>query len=312
MTKPTPIFCLMGPTASGKTDIAVELVQQLPCEIISIDSAMVYRGMDIGTAKPSAEILNIAPHRLLDICDPCEAYSAGNFRVDVLREIHNILQRDKIPLLVGGTMMYFNVLQNGIAELPKANIEIRKRLLAEMETEGLAKLHQRLEKIDPISAKRIHPNDPQRIQRALEIFELTGKTLTELSQNDLTDIADYHFINIGLIPDDRHLLHEKIAQRFDQMLQNNFIDEVEQLYARGDLHAELPAIRAVGYRQAWDYLAGNCNYAEMRELSIIATRQLAKRQLTWLRSWENLQIVPSEDDSRLEKVLQKFAKCRLG
>lgn len=292
----------MGPTASGKTDIAVELVQQLPCEIISVDSAMVYRGMDIGTAKPDAEILNIAPHRLLDICDPIEAYSAGHFRADVLREIKTILQMDKIPLLVGGTMMYFNVLQNGIAELPQANLKIRDKLAAETKQYGLDKLHQRLEKIDPIAAARIHPNDPQRIQRALEIFELSGKTLTELSQNNLSDIADYQFINIGLVPDDRHLLHKKIEQRFDLMLQNHFIEEVEQLFARGDLHAELPAIRAVGYRQAWDYLAGNCNYDDMRERSIIATRQLAKRQLTWLRSWDNLQVVIGEDPMKLNKI----------
>jgi tRNA dimethylallyltransferase len=308
MQKKPLILCLMGPTATGKTDIAVELVQQLPCDIISVDSAMVYRGMDIGTAKPSKEILAIAPHRLLDIRDPSETYSAGDFCKDALHEIKNIAQNNRIPLLVGGTMLYFNALQNGMAELPKANAAIRIQLEQEIKTHGLHTLHQRLAKIDPVAAQRIHPNDPQRIQRALEVYELTGKSLTEFLAATHSAADQYQFINIALMPADRSLLHEKIALRFQQMLQQGLIEEVKKLFSRGDLHANLPAIRAVGYRQVWDYLAGSLTDDEMCERAVIATRQLAKRQMTWLRSWEDLQVFGSEDVKRLDKILEFIRK----
>ena len=301
--KATPIICLMGPTASGKTDLAVKLVQQLPGEIISVDSAMVYRGMDIGTAKPDAEILKIAPHRLLDICDPAEIYSAGQFRLDALREIKDIVQHKKVPLLVGGTMLYFHALQRGLADLPRANPEIRERINQEAQLYGWQKLHERLQKIDPIAAERIHPNDPQRLQRALEIYEITGKNLTTLVAEEAKHKLPYHIINIAIAPADRQLLQERIAKRFDKMLELGFIAEVEKLYQRGDLHPDLPSIRAVGYRQAWDYLTGKITFAEMRERAIIATRQLAKRQMTWLRSWEDLQWFNSEDKDLLAKLL---------
>jgi tRNA dimethylallyltransferase len=291
------VICLMGPTASGKTALAVELVKHFPFEIVSVDSAMVYRGMDIGTAKPGAEILAIAPHRLLDIRDPSEAYSAGQFRTDALREIADIISHDRIPLLVGGTMLYFHVLQHGLAQLPQANQEIRQQISDEAEKYSWQVLHERLQKIDPVSAQRIHPNDPQRLQRALEIYELTGKTPTELHEENIASALPYRFINIAIAPDDRAELHKKIEQRFDQMLQQGFIDEVKKLLQRGDLHPDLPALRAVGYRQAWDYLAGNLTYDQMRERAIIATRQLAKRQLTWLRSWENLHWLASTEEA---------------
>lgn len=295
----------MGPTASGKTDLAVKLVQHLPCEIISVDSAMIYRGMDIGTAKPGTDILSIAPHRLLDICDPAESYSAGQFRLDALREINDIIQHKKIPLLVGGTMLYFHALQNGLAELPRANPEIRARINQDAQQFGWQALHERLQKIDPVSAERIHPNDPQRLQRALEIYEITGKSLTTLLEEETKNKLPYKIINIALAPADRQLLHNRIAERFDKMLQQGFVTEVEKLFQRNDLHADLPSIRAVGYRQIWDYLAQNITYDEMRERAIIATRQLAKRQMTWLRSWENLHWFNNESLTEIISLLRK-------
>lgn len=292
----------MGPTASGKTDLAVKLTQHLPCEIISVDSAMVYREMNIGTAKPGPEILALAPHRLLDIRDPSEAYSAGQFREDALREIENIIATGKIPLLVGGTMLYFHTLQNGIAALPQANQSIREMISRQAKTLGWPALHQHLEKIDPLAAKRIHPNDPQRIQRALEIYELTGKSLTALHEQSQANLP-YSMINIALAPTDRNRLHLAIEQRFHNMLQQGLIEEVEKLFQRSDLSADLPAMRSVGYRQIWSYLNGDLNYEAMQERSIIATRQLAKRQLTWLRGWEKITWLASEDDKVLNKSL---------
>lgn len=294
----------MGPTASGKTDVAVKLTSQLPCEIISVDSAMVYRGMDIGTAKPDAEILKIAPHRLLDICDPGQAYSTGQFRIDALREIDDILASNKIPVLVGGTMLYFHNLQKGIAELPQANMDVREDILQQANLHGWHVLHQRLQKIDPFAAQRIHPNDPQRIQRALEVYAITGRSLTELTQQNDIATLPYEFINLAIAPTDRAQLHDNIEQRFHSMLQQGFVAEVEKLFRRGDLTADLPSLRAVGYRQIWHYLEDNLNYETMQERSIIATRQLAKRQFTWLRSWENITWFASEDSKRLEKILK--------
>ena len=293
----------MGPTASGKTDLAVKLVQQLPCDIISVDSALIYRGMDIGTAKPSPELLQIAPHRLIDICDPAMSYSVGQFRNDALYEIENIIANHRIPLLVGGTMLYFHALQKGIAELPEANQSIRDHLTLILQQQGLQTLYARLQKIDPISAQRIHPNDPQRIQRALEIYEITGKSLTQLWQEQNHQPLPYQFINIAIAPENRNLLHKNIALRFQTMLAKGFIAEVETLFQRDDLHADLPAMRAVGYRQVWDYLANKLTYDEMTERGIIATRQLAKRQITWLRSWKDLTLFASEDINILQKIL---------
>ncbi len=300
---PSTIICLMGPTAAGKTDLAVKLTQHLPLEIISVDSAMVYRGMDIGTAKPGPEILALAPHRLLDIRDPSEAYSAGQFHEDALQEITAILKKDKIPLLVGGTMLYFHSLQNGLAPLPRANLKIREFILEEAKIHGWYYLHQRLQKIDPVAATRIHPNDPQRIQRALEVHEMTGQSLTALIQQQQNQTSPYHFINLVVAPTDRNQLNSNIEQRFLLMLTQGVIPEVEKLFSRKDLTADLPAIRSVGYRQIWSYLSGDLSYEEMQERSIIATRQLAKRQLTWLRSWEDSHWYASEDEQRVEKIL---------
>lgn len=280
----------MGPTASGKTDVAVELVKHFPFEIISVDSAMIYRGMDIGTAKPDAKILAQAPHRLINIRDPSEPYSAGDFYQDTVKEIETILAQKRVPLLTGGTMLYFHALQQGIAALPKANPEIRARLRDEAVQHGWNYLHERLQIIDPVSAERIHPHDPQRLQRALEVYELTGKTLSQIQAESHYPKLPYHFVNLALMPKDRNLLHQKIAQRFERMLQAGFILEVEKLYYRNDLNEELPSIRAVGYRQAWNYLSGNITFLEMQEQAIAATRQLAKRQITWLRSWPNIHI----------------------
>lgn len=290
-----PVFCLMGPTASGKTGLAVELVQRGPFEIISVDSAQVYRGMNIGSGKPDAATLAIAPHRLIDIRDPSEAYSAADFRMDVLREIADIQAQGKVPLLVGGTMLYFKALRDGLAEMPAADESVRDAILDQAEAEGWAAVHRRLAEVDPISAQRIHPNDPQRLQRALEVYELSGKPLSAYHAEDSAPESlpfSLHFL--ALLPQDRALLHAKIAQRLQTMLDEGFVEEVKTLYDRGDLLPTLPAIRSVGYRQIWDYLAGDYDYAQMQHKALVATRQLAKRQLTWLRSWPDLQEIDSE------------------
>ncbi|MFC1603354.1 tRNA (adenosine(37)-N6)-dimethylallyltransferase MiaA [Pseudomonadota bacterium] len=274
----------MGPTASGKTDLAVELVQKLPCDIISVDSALVYRGMDIGTAKPGADVLEVAPHRLIDICDPTETYSAARFREDALREMEDIFAKGRIPLLVGGTMLYYRALQYGLSKLPEADSAVRARLEAEADSVGWEQMHQRLLQVDPVAGARIHPNDPQRIQRALEVFELTGQTLTELQNRDGEQKLPYHLIKLVRAPKDRTVLHHRIAKRFHQMLELGFEDEVKGLLARRDITSDLPSMRSVGYRQMLEYLTGGYSYEQMVERGIIATRQLAKRQLTWLRS----------------------------
>lgn len=306
-----PAVCLMGPTASGKTDLAVTLVETLPMEIISVDSVMVYRGMDIGSAKPNSETLARAPHRLIDICDPLEAYSAARFRDDALREMADITARDRIPLLVGGTMLYFRALLAGLSTLPSADVEIRTRLEEEAAAEGWASLHRRLTEVDPEAGARIHPNDPQRIQRALEVYELTGTPLSELQQSQQCDQPlPYRIIKLAVAPVDRTILHERIAQRFELMLQNGLIEEVETLRQRGDLHLDLPALRAVGYRQVWEYLSGKLDYTAMVERGIIATRQLAKRQFTWLRSEPELTLLDSLD-RRLREMALKIIQLAL-
>ena len=300
-----PAVCLMGPTASGKTDLAVTLVEQLPMDIISVDSVMVYRGMDIGSAKPDPDTLARAPHRLIDIRDPAEAYSAAQFREDALREMAGISAAGRIPLLVGGTMLYFRALLTGLSTLPSADAEIRTRLEAEAEAEGWASLHRRLTEVDAAAAVRIHPNDPQRIQRALEVYELTGIPLSELQQQQAIDQPlPYRIIKLAVAPADRGILHQRIAARFEGMLRSGLVEEVEGLRRRGDLHLDLPALRAVGYRQVWEFLEGDIDYTEMMERGIIATRQLAKRQFTWLRSEQALTLLDSLDGQLQDKALK--------
>jgi len=298
------IICLMGPTASGKTSRAVEIVQRFPCEIISVDSAMVYRGMDIGTAKPDKETLRIAPHRLIDFLDPANTYSAGQFRLDALREIESIHSANKIPLLVGGTMMYFRILQQGLATLPQADAALRLELQTRAEKEGWESLHADLCKIDAVAGMKINPNDSQRIQRALEVYLLTGKNMTKWQREHTHALSDYTIYNIALTPFDRVRLHERITLRFDQMLAAGFMDEVRALYERGDLHPDLPSIRSVGYKEMWEYFSGLSTETEMREKALAATRQLAKRQITWLRSWPNVEWL----DADLHDVGDKIMK----
>lgn len=284
--RPTVIF-LMGPTASGKTALAIELAKRLPCDIISVDSALVYRGMDIGTAKPTAAEQAQAPHRLLDLIDPTEAYSAADFRRDALREIESIVAQGRIPLLVGGTMLYYKALLEGLSPLPAADPLIRQAIETEAEQIGWDALHAQLQQIDPVSAARIHPNDPQRLSRALEVYRISGKTLTELTQTKGEQLP-YRTLQFAIAPTDRELLRQRIAERYQLMLSQGFEQEVQALYQRGDLHADLPSIRCVGYRQMWEYLEGKMSYDEMVYRGIVATCQLAKRQMTWLRGWENV------------------------
>lgn len=292
--RPPAIF-LMGPTASGKTDLALALAARLPCEIVSVDSAQVYRGMDIGTAKPSPEMRARVPHWLIDILDPSEAYSAASFRADALRAMDLIVRAGRIPLLVGGTMLYFRALTRGLAPLPRSDPELRRDLSRQLERLGSARMHRWLAVLDAVSAARIHPNDPQRIQRALEVYLTTGRPLGEHWARAAAQDLPYRVVKLARGPGRepgpagasgraRELLRERIAQRFDAMLAAGLVAEVEALRARGDLHPALPSMRSVGYRQLWQYLAGECDFARMRERAITATRQLAKRQLTWLRA----------------------------
>ncbi|WP_018953101.1 tRNA (adenosine(37)-N6)-dimethylallyltransferase MiaA [Thioalkalivibrio sulfidiphilus] len=289
-----PAIFLMGPTASGKTDLAVELVRRLPCEIISVDSALVYRGMDIGTAKPGPEIQAQAPHRLIDILDPAEAYSAARFREDALAAMAEITAAGRVPLLVGGTMLYFRALEFGLDRLPEADPEVRAQIEAEAAASGWEAIHARLAAVDPPSAARIHPNDPQRLQRALEVYLLTGRPLSAFHGGADASTLPYRLLRLALIPADRAALRQRIARRFDQMLELGLIREVETLYRREDLNPSLPAIRAVGYRQVWAYLAGEMDFETMRRKAIVATGQLAKRQLTWLRSYPGIEALEME------------------
>ncbi len=307
-----PAIFLMGPTASGKTDLALALARVLPCELISVDSALVYRGMDIGTAKPDRATLEAFPHHLVDIRDPAEAYSAADFRQDALAAMADITARGRIPLLVGGTMLYYKALLEGLADMPGADAEVRAELEARAERDGLAALHAELQAVDPQSAARIHPNDPQRLVRALEVFRVSGVTMTQLrAQQSEAASKDcglpYTVVQLAIAPAQRQVLHERIAKRFDLMLEQGFVAEVERLHRRGDLHGEMPSIRAVGYRQVWDHLEGRLDAAQMRERGIIATRQLAKRQFTWLRSWENVHWLDSLDCDNLPRALKYMA-----
>ncbi len=287
-TAQPPAILLMGPTASGKTAVAVQLATTLPCEIISVDSAMIYKDMDIGTAKPDAETLHRAPHHLINIIEPHESYSAARFRDDALTLMREITERGNIPLLVGGTMLYFKALVEGLNDLPEADSTIRLIIETMADEEGWPAVHEKLRKVDAETAARLEPNDSQRVQRALEIYYITGKSMTDLLKKPKYVYFPYTPIRIALLPSDRAVLHERIAQRFDAMLAAGLVDELRQLREDYSLEPDTPAMRCVGYRQTWDHLIGKISREELREQGIAATRQLAKRQLTWLRSTENL------------------------
>ncbi len=315
------VICLMGPTAAGKTDLAVQLSERLACDIVSVDSALIYRGMDIGTAKPDPVLQARFPHRLIDILDPAQSYSAAQFCADAQREIATILATGRTPLLVGGTMMYFHALQGGLASLPQADAQVRKRLLDEARQFGWPHLHAKLQEVDPVSAARIHPNDPQRISRALEVYLVSGETLsahwqrqsagniesadyTSSEKQEAAPVLPYTMLNLAVAPANRKWLHERIRRRFEEMLRQGLVDEVKQLYERGDLNLDMPSMRCVGYRQVWEYLEGKLDYTEMVERGVVATRQLAKRQLTWLRGWKDLHWLESTADNLLDQALK--------
>jgi len=303
-----PIVALMGPTASGKTAIAVDWAQRRNMAIISVDSALVYRGLDIGSAKPDAATLAVAPHRLIDIRDPHETYSAAEFREDALREIADIVRSGRTPLLVGGTGLYFRALLDGLSEMPAADPQLRGRIEAEARVRGWAAMHEELARVDPEAALRIKPADAQRIQRALEVFRATGKPITQWQREAVRTPLPYRALRLVVAPPERARLHERIAQRFSAMLQDGLIEEVKALRADPRLSADLPSMRAVGYRQTWEWLErGDTDLARLRDAGIFATRQLAKRQLTWLRGelaarWFD----PERDRAELEAALDLF------
>lgn len=306
MKKALPVIFVMGPTASGKTDLAIDLFHKTPSELISVDSALVYQNMDIGTAKPTQAELEQAPHHLIDFLDPLESYSAADFRQDALKLIEQIQAKGKIPILVGGTMLYFKALLEGISPLPGADIEVRKAIELEAKEKGWAALHEELAKVDPDSAVRIHPNDPQRINRALEVYRISGQTLTQLSACK-GDALPYEVLQFAIAPKDKKVLHQRIEQRFTQMIANGFEQEVKRLYDRGDLHLDLPSMRCVGYRQMWEYFEGKHDFDEMVYRGVVATRQLAKRQMTWLRGWKNLHWLETGDKENLQQILSSLS-----
>lgn len=301
--KPKVIF-VMGPTASGKTDLAMRLCDNLPCELVSVDSAMIYRDMDIGTAKPTPDELAAYPHRLVDILDPVEAYSAAQFRTDALAQIAEIQQAGRIPVLVGGTMLYFNALQQGLAQLPEADPELRARIEAEAAEKGWPAIHARLAELDPEGAQRLKPTDAQRLQRALEVVQLTGKPISQHWREQAEADLPFEILPIALAPAERSRLHDRIEQRFDIMLKAGFEAEVRGLWERGDLHAGMPSIRCVGYRQMWSYFSDEYDRETMRYKGIVATRQLAKRQLTWLRGWQGINWFESESSNLVSDALK--------
>jgi tRNA dimethylallyltransferase len=303
---------LMGPTGAGKSDLALALAEQLPLEIVSVDSALVYRGMDIGTAKPSASDRARVAHHLIDIRDPAASYSVGEFTRDAQALMQDIWRRGKHPLLVGGTMLYFHALTTGIAQLPPADPKIRADIDAQASEMGWAAVHRELAEVDPKAAARIHINDPQRIQRALEVFRLTGATITELQQKRLSVFSDVNVKEFAIAPLERAELHTKIKLRFEAMLDAGFVAEVSRLYERGDLSSEHPSMRAVGYRQIWGYLAGRSALKEAEEQGIAATRQLAKRQLTWLRRRANAQWLDSMHPEVARLIFDALSKSGIG
>lgn len=308
------VVCLLGPTASGKTAVAAELVQRLPMEIISVDATQIYRGLDIGSGKPDGALLARAPHRLIDILDPAESYSAARFRQDAVAHIEAIRTQGRTPLLAGGTALYFKVLRDGLASLPAADPVVRAEIEAEAAERGWPAVHAQLAQVDPGAAARIHPNDPQRLQRALEVYRVSGRTLTDFhrktaaTEDPIAAPLPYRFLWLAIQPTDRAVLHARIADRFEDMLSRGLVNEVAALRARGDLSLTLPSMRSVGYRQVWQFLDGQLTYDEMVERGIIATRQLAKRQLTWLRSWVDLNPLPVEPDESVMRVTERALK----
>jgi len=294
MSEIARVPCLSGPTGTGKSQIALALAKRLNAEIVSVDSVLVYRDLDIGSAKPTSEVRQTIPHHLIDVCDPSHRYSAEQCREDALEVINAVLARGRLPLLVGGTMLYFKALLQGLSPLPSRDPAIRQRLCQERDVLGQKALYERLQRQDPLSAQQISPNDWQRLQRALEIVALTGQSRNELFHNRPPEPAPYSFLPIALVPSYRGLLYNHISRRFDAMLEHGLIDEVKNLMARGDLHADLPAIRSVGYRQVWAYLQDEYTYEQMRYEAIKATRRLAKRQLTWLKHWNIWTVVNSQ------------------
>lgn len=312
----------MGPTASGKTELAIHLAERFPCELVSVDSALVYRGMDIGTAKPDRATLARYPHHLIDIIDPADSYSAALFRADALRLIANITERGRIPLLVGGTMLYFRALAEGLASMPAADPAVRQQIEELAASEGWGGVHAHLRTLDPEAAARIHPNDPQRLQRAVEVYLLTGISLSEWHRRQSAEKAGvkgssgsflpYTMHYLAIAPRERRVLHERIASRFGAMMQQGFLGEVETLHARPELHPALPSIRAVGYRQLWDFLDGNLSLEEAVEKGVIATRQLAKRQMTWLRGWQSeIDWFDSLDPDRFDQALKHLERITI-
>lgn len=312
--RPT-VICVMGPTAAGKTELALHLAERLPCELISVDSALVYRGMDIGTAKPDAQTLAAFPHHLVNILDPAEAYSAARFRADALALLADITARGRIPLLVGGTMLYFKALEGGLAMMPSADQAIRSRITEMARQIGWPGVHALLAEVDPVAAARIRPTDPQRIQRAYEVYLVSGVPLSDWHARQAQEnhqggatahgVLPYTLRHIAVAPAERSVLHQRIAARFEAMLEQGFLREVEALHARGDLNVDMPSVRAVGYRQAWDFLEGKLSRQEMVERGVIATRQLAKRQLTWLRGWHaDIRWLDSLDPKRFDQALK--------
>jgi len=299
---------LMGPTGAGKSDLAVRLARALPLEIVSTDSALVYRGMDIGTAKPDLETRRSVRHHLIDIRDPAMTYSAGEFVLDAAAAMEDIWRRGRQPLFVGGTMLYFHALSQGIAALPEGNIGVRADIDARAAVVGWAGMHRELAAVDPEAAARIHVNDPQRIQRALEVYELTGQPISRLQQSRVSVLTGVDVLEFALAPQDRSILHARIQSRFEAMLAAGFLDEVRRLRERNDLDAEHPSMRAVGYRQVWRYLAGQCGFDEASEQAIAATRQLAKRQLTWLRARQRAKWFDSAHPDVADRVLSALSE----
>ncbi len=310
-----PILTVLGPTAVGKTDIAMALADRLPCHLISMDSAMVYRGMDIGTAKPDRDTMARYPHALIDIREPADAYSAANFVADADRQVSIALGAGRLPVIVGGTMLYARAFRDGLADLPRADPELRARIVDQASVQGWQALYERLQRVDPEAAANIHPNNTQRLQRALEVVETTGRPISELWREQGSATAAVRLgeelIEVAILPDNRDELHRRIAERFDAMLTDGFESEVVALRAAGGLHRDLPSMRAVGYRQMWQHLEGECDALEMRDKAIAATRQLAKRQLTWLRGWGWIAQLTWGDGAGLAEQILQLANGRL-